>query len=176
MNDPYIPVNAYIFIGVASLVLAFVTIMDKGEESKEIETVEEPTSFTDYLPTLSQTNEETKQETPSDMFNTNLNSDKGLAQNEYQWTEQQQPQMPTEPQPEQQPTEAPPAQQQPNMFSDNINSETGMYNNEQQILNPPTAQPVPPPQQNKNPFTGGKNKTGKKMNKKNKKTKRNRSN
>jgi len=95
MNDPFIPMNAYIFIGVASLVLAFVTVMDNQPvESNESEVNENEKSFTEYLPTFNGSNEtvnevakeptgETSNPPPqNDMFNSNLNSDQGLAQNE----------------------------------------------------------------------------------------------
>ena len=95
MNDPFIPMNAYIFIGVASLVLAFVTVMDNQPvESNESEVNENEKSFTEYLPTFNGSNEtvnevakeptgETSNDQPqNDMFNSNLNSDQGLAQNE----------------------------------------------------------------------------------------------
>jgi hypothetical protein len=153
MNDPFIPMNAYIFIGVASLVLAFVTVMD----NPDVENTNEEKSLTEYLPSFNGTTEnanpETVNEVPeqpnsnnnptgevstgNDMFNTNLNSDQGLAQNE-----------------------VPLIQQAPL----------------------PAPQPKQAPAQNYgNPFNGGKNKTNKngygkkenKQNKHNKKTKRN---
>jgi len=207
MNDPFIPMNAYIFIGVASLVLAFVTVMDNQPvESNESEVNENEKSFTEYLPTFNGSNEtvnevakeptgETSNTPPqNDMFNSNLNSDQGLAQNEYQ---------PQPPQPE--PQTPPP---QPNdMFNSNLNSDQGLAQNEYQPQTPPPQndmfnsnlnsdqglaqneatllpQPEAPVQQKQygNPFTGGKNKTGKNnatknvtkngKSKRNKKTKR----
>ena len=178
MNDPFIPMNAYIFIGVASLVLAFVTVMDNQPvESNESEVNENEKSFTEYLPTFNGSNEtvnevakeptgETSNPPPqNDMFNSNLNSDQGLAQNEYQ------PQPP-------QPQTPPP---QPNdMFNSNLNSDQGLAQNDAPLL----PQPQAPLQQKQygNPFTGGKNKTGKNnatknvtkngKSKRNKKTKR----
>jgi hypothetical protein len=218
MNDPFIPMNAYIFIGVASLVLAFVTVMDNQPiESNESEVNENEKSFTEYLPTFNGSNEtvnevakeptgETSNPPPqNDMFNSNLNSDQGLAQNEYQ------PQPPQPPQPEPQ---TPPPQN--DMFNSNLNSDQGLAQNEAPLLpQPQQGQPQTPPPQNDmfnsnlnsdqglaqneapllpqpqvpvqqkqygNPFTGGKNKTGKNnatknvtkngKSKRNKKTKR----
>jgi len=146
MNSPNIPMNAYIFIGVASLVLAFVTVLDNQPAESETSSQGQETSFTDYLPSFNGTsdNSATENQAPSepvsqsqsyDMFNTNMNSDQGLAQNEnigYQQPYGQQQGQPAQQQ-----------QQQP--------------------------QPVT------NPFYGGKNKTGKKIDKKAKKHKKTKS-
>jgi len=171
MNDPFIPMNAYIFIGVASLVLAFVTVMDNQPiESNESGVNENEKSFTEYLPTFNGSNENISSETvnevakeptdetsnaqpQNDMFNSNLNSDQGLAQNEYQ----SQPQSP------------PP---QNDMFNSNLNSDQGLAQNEAPLLPQPQQAPLQQKQYG-NPFTGGKNKTGKNNATKNGKSKRN---
>jgi len=182
MNDPYIPMNAYIFIGVASLVLAFVTVLDnkQDEDNAALDNAEQDDqSFTDYLPSFNGNPENATPETanevaelpsepvaqPSqnDMFNSNLNSDQGLAKNEYQT-----PPLVTQNQPPV--TQA----QQPDMFNSNLNSDQGLAQNDNQMLQRPQ-QGQPPQPQYGNPFAGGKNKTGKKSdkhNKRNKKTKR----
>jgi hypothetical protein len=186
MNNPNIHMNAYIFIGVASLVLAFVTILDnQPAESKEIPE-EQENSFTEYLPSFDGNNgsaatEPKEYQAPPlepvapqtyDMFNTNLNSDQGLVKNEYQ----------VPPEPVAQPAApqiAQPVVQQPqtyDMFNTNLNSDQGLAKNENIGLQPPKGQPPAPaqPQQNPlppvtKPFYGGKNKTGKKIDKKGKK-------
>jgi hypothetical protein len=217
MNDPFIPMNAYIFIGVASLVLAFVTVMDNQPvESNESEVNENEKSFTEYLPTFNGSNENISGETvnevakeptgetsnaqpQNDMFNSNLNSDQGLVQNEYQSPQPQRPlpqpndmfnsnlnsdqglaqnEAPLLPQAQQAQPQSPPPQN--DMFNSNLNSDQGLAQNEAPLL----PQPQAPVQQKQygNPFTGGKNKTGKNnatknvtkngKSKRNKKTKR----
>jgi len=79
MNQINIPTNAYIFIGVASLVMAAVTIMDNGESNEPVKT-EEGSSFTDMLPSFDSPSDNTKTSTPSsdtnyNLFDMNLNSD-----------------------------------------------------------------------------------------------------
>jgi len=74
-----IPTNAYIFIGVASLVMAAVTIMDNGESNEPVKT-EEGSSFTDMLPSLDSSNDNIDTSIPSsdtnyNPFDMNLNSD-----------------------------------------------------------------------------------------------------
>jgi hypothetical protein len=53
MNSNHVPVNAYIFIGLASVVMAVVTLMDSntGENKPEISNAEN-SSVTDMLPTI----------------------------------------------------------------------------------------------------------------------------
>jgi hypothetical protein len=206
MNSSNIPMNAYIFIGVASLVLAFVTILDnQPDESKEIP--EEPeTSFTEYLPSFDGNNgsaatepiqemaepseykapppaqvaepviEPVTQPQSYDMFNANLNSDQGLVKNEYQA-----PPQPIAPPaaPPAAPQVAQPVVQQPvqpqqtyDVFNTNLNSDQGLAQNENiglanQPVKPQAAQPPLP--MVTNPLYGGKNKTGKKIDKKGKK-------
>jgi hypothetical protein len=216
MNSPNIPMNAYIFIGVASLVLAFVTVLDNQPAESETSSQGQETSFTDYLPSFNGTsdNSATENQAPSepvaqsqsyDMFNTNMNSDQGLAQNEYQ----------APPEPVSQPVAQP---QSYDMFNTNMNSDQGLAQNEYQAPPEPVSQPVAQPQsydmfntnmnsdqglaQNENigyqqpygqqqgqpaqqqqqqpqpvtnPFYGGKNKTGKKIDKKAKKHKKTKS-
>jgi len=210
MNDPYIPMNAYIFIGVASLVLAFVTVLDnkQEEDNTALDNAEQDDqSFTDYLPSFNGNPENATPETANevaeqpgepvgqqnDMFNSNLNSDQGLSQNEYQT-----PPLVTQNQPpaqqndmfnsnlnsdqglaqneyQQQSTlNQPPVTQaqQNDMFNSNLNSDQGLAQNDNQMLQRPQQGQS---QQYGNPFAGGKNKTGKKSdkhNKRNKKTKR----
>jgi len=79
MNQINIPTNAYIFIGVASLVMAAVTIMDNGETNEPVKT-EEGSSFTDMLPSFDTPTDNTESSTPSsdsnyNLFDMNLNSD-----------------------------------------------------------------------------------------------------
>jgi len=79
MNQMNIPTNAYIFIGVASLVMAAVTIMDNGESNEPVKT-EEGSSFTDMLPSFDSPSDNTETSTPSsdtnyNLFDMNLNSD-----------------------------------------------------------------------------------------------------
>jgi hypothetical protein len=64
MNQMNIPTNAYIFIGVASLVMAAVTIMDNGESNEPVKT-EEGSSFTDMLPSFDSPSDNTDTSTPS---------------------------------------------------------------------------------------------------------------
>ena len=185
MNDPYIPMNAYIFIGVASLVLAFVTVLDNKQDednNSQDNAEQDDKSFTDYLPSFNGNPENTRPENanevaeqPSsndnmfsfmgndkpngeppvtqgqqnDMFNSNLNSDQGLAQNEYQA----------------------PAQQN-DMFNSNLNSDQGLAQNDNQMIQRPQQGQPQQTQQYGNPFAGGKNKTGKKSDKKNKRNKK----
>ena len=182
MNNPNIPMNAYIFIGVASLVLAFVTVLDNQPAESESSTESQDTSFTDYLPSFNGTNdnaaaaetveqasdyqappEPVAQSQNYDMFNTNMNSDQGLAQNEYQA-------------PYEQPPQQIPQQQNYDMFNTNMNSDQGLAQNENFGYQQPYGQPQQQgqqPQPVNNPFYGGRNKTGKRNDKgkKNKKTK-----
>jgi hypothetical protein len=79
MNQMNIPTNAYIFIGVASLVMAAVTIMDKGESNEPVKT-EEGSSFTDMLPSFGspsdiRENSVASTDTNYNPFDMNLNSD-----------------------------------------------------------------------------------------------------
>jgi len=79
MNQMNIPTNAYIFIGVASLVMAAVTIMDKGESNEPVKT-EEGSSFTDMLPSFGSPSDITENSAAStdtnyNPFDMNLNSD-----------------------------------------------------------------------------------------------------
>jgi hypothetical protein len=153
MNDPFIPMNAYIFIGVASLVLAFVTVMD----NPDVENTNEEKSLTEYLPSFNGTTEnanpETVNEVPeqpnsnnnptgevstgNDMFNSNLNSDQGLAQNEVPLIQPA-------------PASAPP--QSNDMFNTNLNSDQGLAQNEVPLIQPAPVTPVvsasAPPQSN----------------------------
>jgi len=200
MNDPFIPMNAYIFIGVASLVLAFVTVMDNQPiESNESGVNENEKSFTEYLPTFNGSNENISSETvnevakeptdetsnaqpQNDMFNSNLNSDQGLLQNEYQ-SPQPQPPQPNDMfnsnlnsdqglaqnEYQSQPQSPPP---QNDMFNSNLNSDQGLAQNEAPLLPQPQQAPLQQKQYG-NPFTGGKNKTGKNNATKNGKSKRN---
>jgi len=181
MNSPNIPMNAYIFIGVASLVLAFVTVLDNQPAESETSSQGQETSFTDYLPSFNGTsdNSATENQAPSepvsqsqsyDMFNTNMNSDQGLAQNEYQ----------APPEPVSQPVNQP---QSYDMFNTNMNSDQGLAQNENigyqqpygQQQGQPAQQQQQQPQPVTNPFYGGKNKTGKKIDKKAKKHKKTKS-
>ena len=52
MNSNHIPVNAYIFIGLASVVMAVVTLMDSNGENKPEISNAENSSVTDMLPTI----------------------------------------------------------------------------------------------------------------------------
>ena len=53
MNSNHVPVNAYIFIGLASVVMAVVTLMDSnGPDNKQVVTSTETSSVTDMLPTI----------------------------------------------------------------------------------------------------------------------------
>ena len=219
MNDPFIPMNAYIFIGVASLVLAFVTVMD----NPDVDNTNEEKSLTEYLPSFNGTTENANPETVNeiaeqpnsnnnptgevstgnDMFNSNLNSDQGLAQNEVPLIQPAPASAPPQsndmfntnlnsdqglaqnevPLIQPAPASAPP--QSNDMFNTNLNSDQGLAQNEVPLIQPaplPAPQPKQPPVQNYgNPFNGGKNKTNKngygkkenKPNKHNKKTKRN---
>ena len=79
MNQINIPTNAYIFIGIASLVMAAVTIMDNGESNEPVKT-EEGSSFTDMLPSFGSSSDITENsaaspETNYNPFDMNLNSD-----------------------------------------------------------------------------------------------------
>ena len=79
MNKINIPMNAYIFIGVASLVMAAVTIMDKGESNEPVKT-EDGSSFTDMLPSFGSPSDITENSAAStytnyNPFDMNLNSD-----------------------------------------------------------------------------------------------------
>ena len=216
MNDPYIPMNAYIFIGVASLVLAFVTVLDNKQDednNSQDNAEQDDKSFTDYLPSFNGNPENTRPENanevaqqPSsndnmfsfmgndkpngeppvtqgqqnDMFNSNLNSDQGLAQNEYQQPAQQPPvtqgqqndmfnsNLNSDQGLVQNEYQAP--AQQNDMFNSNLNSDQGLAQNDNQMIQRP--QQGQPQQQYGNPFAGGKNKTGKKSDKKNKRNKK----
>ena len=173
MNDPFIPMNAYIFIGVASLVLAFVTVMD----NPDVDNTKEEQSLTEYLPSFNGTTENANPETVNeiaeqpnsnnnptgevstgnDMFNSNLNSDQGLAQNEVPLIQPA-------------PASAPP--QSNDMFNTNLNSDQGLAQNDNQMIQRPQQGQPQQTQQYGNPFAGGKNKTGKKSDKKNKRNKK----
>lgn len=79
MNQINIPTNAYIFIGIASLVMAAVTIMDNGESNEPVKT-EEGSSFTDMLPSFGSSSDITENSASStdtnyNPFDMNLNSD-----------------------------------------------------------------------------------------------------
>jgi len=185
MNSPNVPMNAYIFIGVASLVLAFVTILDNKPAESQSSTEAQESSFTDYLPSFNGTNNNSgatetveqaseyqappepapqpvSQPQSYDMFSTNMNSDQGLAQNEYQ--------APPEPAP--QPVAQP---QNYDMFNTNMNSDQGLAQNENVGFQQPQGQPTQQPQPVTNPLYGGKNRTGKKTDKKAKKHKKTKS-
>jgi len=211
MNSPNIPMNAYIFIGVASLVLAFVTVLDNQPAESETSSQGQESSFTDYLPSFNGTSdnaaatetveqaseyqappEPVAQSEPYDMFNTNMNSDQGLAQDEYQAPSdtayqsqnydmfntnmnsdqglaQNEYQAPYE-QPYQQTNQS----QNYDMFNENMNSDQGLAQNENFGYQQPYGeQQGQQPQPVNNAFYGGKNKTGKRNDKgkKHKKTK-----
>lgn len=154
MNQMNIPTNAYIFIGVASLVMAAVTIMDNGESNEPVKT-EEGSSFTDMLPSFDSLNENTDTSTSSDinynMFDMNLNSDAPPSSSEPVVDTN----LNTDPM-----FNAPPAQptQNNDIFNIGLNADNAPATNEPSLLNPvlnaavptapvPTA-PVPSAQEN----------------------------
>ena len=176
MNDPYIPMNAYIFIGVASLVLAFVTVLDNKQDednNSQDNAEQDDKSFTDYLPSFNGNPENTRPENANEVAEQPSSND-----NMFSFMGNDKPN-----------GEPPVTQgQQNDMFNSNLNSDQGLAQNEVPLIQQaplPAPQPKQAPAQNYgNPFNGGKNKTNKngygkkenkqnKQNKHNKKTKRN---
>jgi hypothetical protein len=130
MNQMNIPTNAYIFIGVASLVMAAVTIMDKGESNEPVKT-EEGSSFTDMLPSFGSPSDITENSVAStdtnyNPFDMNLNSDTPPSSSE--------PVVDTnfnvDPMFDSQST------QNNDMFSSGLNSDTPSTMNEPSLINP----------------------------------------
>lgn len=130
MNKINIPMNAYIFIGVASLVMAAVTIMDKGESNEPVKT-EEGSSFTDMLPSFGSPSDITENSASStdtnyNPFDMNLNSDTPPSSSE--------PVMDTnfnmDPMFDSQST------QNNDMYSSGLNSDTPPTMNEPSLINP----------------------------------------
>lgn len=185
MNSNHVPVNAYIFIGLASLVMAVVTLMDSNvADNKQPETpTNETSSVTDMLPSFSNpfssppTNEQPAQPVePSkeegNMFSGMFNSENNAAQT------------PT--------PETPINNNGFNPFGDAANSDAGLAKEAPPVNNPFQAPPVqvqpvqvqpvqaPPvqvqPVQAQPALLGGKkyNKTNKHKSKHNKKTKNHR--
>ena len=179
MNSNHIPVNAYVFIGLASVVMAVVTLMDSnvGDDKQPETPANETSSVTDMLPSFS--NPLSSNNVPADqppkeegnMFSGMFNSDNNAAQ--------------------------PPAAETPNNngfnpFGVAANSDEGLAKEAPPIDNPFQAQPVQaepvqaqpvqaqpvqaqPVQAQSGMFGGSKyNKTNKHKSKRNKKTKNHR--
>jgi hypothetical protein len=148
MNQMNIPTNAYIFIGVASLVMAAVTIMDNGESNEPVKT-EEGSSFTDMLPSLDSSSDNTDNSRPSsdtnyNPFDMNLNSDAPPSSS--------QPVVDTnfiDPMFTTQPTQAP---QNNDMFSNGLNADMPPPTNEPLLSNPMLNAPVPSAPENNMAF------------------------
>ncbi len=140
MNQMNIPTNAYIFIGVASLVMAAVTIMDNGESNEPVKT-EEGSSFTDMLPSLDSSSDNTDNSRPSsdtnyNPFDMNLNADAPPSSEPVIDTNFNIDPM----------FNAPPAQPNQNndIFSNGLNADMPPPTNEPLLSNPMLNAPVPP--------------------------------
>ena len=168
MNSNHIPANAYIFIGLASVVMAAVTLMDGNADANKAETsTNENSSVTNMLPSFSnpfssnsQNEEPAKQE--GNMFSGIFNFGNNAPQT---------------------PSAETPTNNGFNPFGNAANSDAGLakedplFNN--QFQQPVEAEPVQaepvqaqPVQAQQNMFGGNKyNKTNKHKSKRNKKTK-----
>jgi len=160
MNSNHVPVNAYIFIGLASIVMAVVTLMDSnGPDNKQAETSNnETSSVTDMLPSLtnpfsSNPAEAAINQPPNEngnMFSNMFESNNKVAE--------QNNEVPNVEQPE---------NNMLNPFGNNENSEDGLLNEMPDDMLPSDNGPQQP-----GIFGGNKyNKTNKHKTKRNKKTK-----
>lgn len=164
MNSNHIPANAYIFIGLASVVMAAVTLMDGNADANKAET-NEKSSVTNMLPSFSnpfssnsQNEEPAKQE--GNMFSGIFNFGNNAPQT---------------------PSAETPTNNGFNPFGNAANSDAGLAK-EDPLFNNQFQQPVEtepaqaqPAQAQQNMFGGNKyNKTNKHKSKRNKKTKNHR--
>jgi hypothetical protein len=165
MNSNHVPLNAYIFIGLASVVMAVVTLMDSNvADNKPDTSTNESSSVTDMLPSFSNPFSTPANEQPAqpvkdegNMFSGMFNSGNNA---------------------EQTPTpETPMNNNGFNPFGDAANSDAGLAKEASPINNPFQAPPVQaqPAQAQPALFGGSKyNKTNKHKSKRNKKTKNHR--
>jgi hypothetical protein len=169
MNSNHVPLNAYIFIGLASVVMAVVTLMDSNvADNKPDTSTNESSSVTDMLPSFSNPFSTPANEQPAqpvkdegNMFSGMFNSDNNVAES---------------------PAAETPNDNGFNPFGVAANSDEGLAKEAPPIDNPFQAQPAQaqpaqaqPAQAQPALFGGSKyNKTNKHKSKHNKKTKNHR--